>query len=297
MYRWSLLQTRSWQGMPLTASVQADYFFGAPASDVPVEWSLSSADLFFDLPGYRVGVDDLRWMNSYPFFFGFGRYIEGGQARTDAQGRLVLELDPGEVESRQRYLLEATLIDESGQRITARDTIDINPADFYIGVRPDAWVGRAGEEAGFDVLVVDWEAQPDGARELNAEFQKVVWERQDPPASDFYGEVKFIPRYTPVDSTAFSTDEDGQARLSFTPPEPGTYQLDVSGGDARTSLLLWVGGPGQAAWPNLPNGRLRLTPDRSGYQPGDTARVFVPNPFGQSALGLGDRRAGQSAAT
>ena len=85
-------------GDALTASVQADYFFGAPASDVQVEWSLSSTALFFDLPGYQVGVDDLRWMSFYPFFFGLGRYIEGGQARTDAQGRLVLELDPGEIE-------------------------------------------------------------------------------------------------------------------------------------------------------------------------------------------------------
>ena len=47
-------------------------------------------------------------------------------------------------------------------------------------------------------------------------------------------------------------------KLVFTPPEPGTYQLDVVGkgaGDtgAVTQVLLWVGGPGEAAWPELPN--------------------------------------------
>jgi uncharacterized protein YfaS (alpha-2-macroglobulin family) len=270
----------------LTAAVEANYYFGAPASDLPVEWTLTANDLPFDLPGYQVGVDDLRWMSAFPLFFPFGRFVEQGQARTDAQGRLVLELDPGEVELRQRYTLEVTLQDETGQRISGRDTIDVNPAEFYIGIRPDAWVGRSGDAFGFDVLVADWESQPAGARALEADFRKVVWERQEPPASDIFGEPRFVPTYTPVDSTQVTTDEDGQARLTFTPPEPGTYQLDVSGDGARTSLILWVGGPGQAIWPNLPNDRLRLTADQKSYLPGETANLFVPNPFGQSALGL-----------
>ncbi|MGW8250749.1 MAG: MG2 domain-containing protein, partial [Anaerolineales bacterium] len=273
-------------GQTLTAVVDANFYFGAPASDLSVEWTLTANDLPFDLPGYQVGVDDLRWMSAFPSFFGFGRFIEQGQGRTDAQGRLVLELDTGEVESRQRYTLEVTLQDESGQRISGRDTIDVNPAEFYIGVRPDAWVGRSGEASGFDVLVTDWETQPVGARALQADFRKVVWERQDPAPSDIFGEPRFVPEYTPVDSTQLTTDADGQARLTFTPPEPGTYQLDVYGDGARTSLILWIGGPGQAVWPNLPNDRLRLTADQKSYLPGETASLFVPNPFGQNALGL-----------
>jgi uncharacterized protein YfaS (alpha-2-macroglobulin family) len=68
--------------------------------------------------------------------------------------------------------------------------------------------------------------------------------------------------------------------LEFTPPEAGTYQLTISGDGARTEILLWVGGAGQAVWPNLPNQRLRLTADRDTYKPGETAQIFIPNPFG-----------------
>ena len=47
-------------------------------------------------------------------------------------------------------------------------------------------------------------------------------------------------------------------------------------------MLLWVGGPGQAAWPSLPNQRLRLTADQARYRAGDTASIFIPNPFGDT---------------
>ena len=231
-------------GDTLLASIQANYFFGAPAGDVPVEWTLTSTSIPFLLPGYQVGIEDVLWLDPMAYYLGsgFGRFIEQGTARTDPQGKLVLELPAGEVESRQRYTLEVTLQDESGQRVSARDSLDVNPAEIYIGVRPDTWVGRAGEPIGFDVLVVDWEQAPAGVRQLHAEFQKVVWERQDPQPTDPFGYPTFVAQYTPVGSTDFETSADGEARLEFTPDEPGTYQLDVSGNGARTAMILWVGG-------------------------------------------------------
>jgi hypothetical protein len=276
-------------GDTLLATIQANYFFGAPAGDVPVEWTLTSNELPFQLPGYKVGIEDLLWLDPMAFMRGgspFGRFIEQGTARTDPQGRLVLELPAGEIEYRQRYTLEVTLQDESGQRVSARDSLDVNPAEIYIGVRPDTWVGRAGQAIGYDVLAVDWEGVPAGVRDLRADFQKVVWERQDPQPSDPFGYPTFVAQYTPVGSTDFQTSADGEARLEFTPDEPGTYQLDITGDGARTAMILWVGGPGLAVWPNVPNQHLRLTADRPEYLPGETARVFAPNPFSQPAQAL-----------
>jgi uncharacterized protein YfaS (alpha-2-macroglobulin family) len=50
--------------------------------------------------------------------------------------------------------------------------------------------------------------------------------------------------------------------------------------------LIWVGGVGSAAWPDLPDQRLELTADRDAYKAGDTAKIFIPNPFAVSALAL-----------
>ncbi|MEJ2448175.1 MAG: hypothetical protein P8Y37_09600 [Anaerolineales bacterium] len=74
--------------------------------------------------------------------------------------------------------------------------------------------------------------------------------------------------------------------LSYKPDQPGTYQLDVFGDGARTEVTLWVGGPGTTSWPELTNQKVKLTADQPSYLPGDTAEIFIPNPFPAEAQAL-----------
>lgn len=277
---------------PLLADVQARYFFDAPAGNVPVKWQLFKERSTFNLPGYQVGTQETDWLLPLPGGFpAFGELVAEGEGETGPDGSLALEFAAAQEDSRQGYTLEATAEDESGIPVSARASLEVNPAEYYIGVRPDAWVGQAGGTTGFEVLVVDWSGKPAGSRALRADFHKVVWERVDPRPGDPLNLPSFEPQTTLVGSTDFVTSNEGIARLAFTPPEPGTYQLDVRGlhpeeRTARTQINLWVGGPGQAIWPNLPNQRLRLTADQVSYLPDQTAQVFIPNPFEGSALAL-----------
>jgi hypothetical protein len=277
-------------GTALLAEINARYFFDAPARNMPVHWVLYRYDSYFSIPNYQVGPVDTSWLNVFNFDFstgGLGRYVSEGDGQTDPNGLLNLELSPEATPGRQQYTLEATITDESGLPTSARSSIYVNPAEYYIGVHPDAWSFQAKSEAGFDVQAVDWNADPAGERALVAEFQRVIWVRQDPPPDSLgYEFPTYVAEYTPIDSTSITTDAEGKARVGFTPPEPGTYQLDVSGDGALTQVILWVGGAGEAEWPALPNQRLRLVADQEAYQPGDTAQIFVPNPFGNTALGL-----------
>jgi len=277
-------------GTALLAEVNARYFFDAPAGNMPVHWVLYRYDSYFSIPNYQVGPVDTSWLNVYNFDFstgGLGRYVSEGDGQTDPNGLLSLELTPEATPGRQQYTLEATITDESDLPTSARSSIYVNPAEYYIGVHPDAWSFQAKSEAGFDVMVVDWNGDPAGERTLSAEFQRVVWVRQDPPPDSLgYEFPTYVAEYTPIDSTSITTDAEGKTRVGFIPPEPGTYQLDISGDEALTQVILWVGGAGEAEWPSLPNQRLRLVADQDTYQPGDIAQVFVPNPFGSTALGL-----------
>lgn len=282
-------------GQELNARVDASYFFGAPAGNLPIRWALYKTKSHFHLPGYQVGPVDTGFLEAFrmpSYLDPLGEPVSEGDGETAPDGTLALQFPTELEDTRLRYTLEVTVVDESGLPVSARDRVEVNPDEFYIGVRPDTWIGRAGEPSGFEVLAVDWEREPAGARDLRAEFQKVVWVREDPPPDEPYKAPEFTPQYSPLGSTDFTTDEAGQARLAFTPPEPGTYQLDVynpaviRGEGTRTQLLLWVGGEGQAIWPNQPNSRLHLTPDKESYQPGDTAQVFIPNPFGRDILAL-----------
>jgi uncharacterized protein YfaS (alpha-2-macroglobulin family) len=277
-------------GTVLTANVNARYFFDAPAGNLTVHWALYRQKAYFDLPNYQVGLVDTSWLNVFNYNFsrgGLGDPVIQGDAQTDANGLLSLNIPAPVSPGRQKYTLEVTLTDESGLPVSARSPIYVNPANYYIGVHPDAWSYQADSKAGFDILVADWKRDPAGSRTLSAKFQRVVWVRHDPSA-DTMGYIfpTYVAEYTPIDSANLTTSASGTARVSFTPPEPGTYQLDISGDGTLTQVIVWVGGTGQTIWPSLPNQRLRLIADLDSYKPGDTAQVFIPNPFGNTALGL-----------
>lgn len=271
-------------GETLQATVNARYFFDAPAANVLVRYALYARQEDFALAGYNAGIADTSWLRAHRFPFSFGGVYLGdmvteGTAYTGPDGLLVLDLPTQSDPGRRLYTLEVTAQDETGLPVSARTTAIVNPSAIYLGVRSDAWTGRAETPSGFEVLAVDWNGDPAGAHTLSAEFQKVEWIRTDPPPEQLYFEPTYEAQYTFIGSSNFQTGEQGKARLEFTPPEPGTYLLQVSGENALTEVLLWVTGPGEPVWPNLPNQRLQITADRSEYAPGDTAQVFIPNPF------------------
>src|SRR4030043_1808634 len=277
-------------GTALLADVNAPCFFDAPVSNLPVHWVLYRQNSYFNIANYQVGPVDTSWLDVYNYNFplgGLGGVVTEGDAQTDANGLASINIPAPAISGRQQYNLEVTLTDEAGLPVSARSSLTANPADYYIGLHPDAWSYQADSAAGFAVLVADWEGNPAGARALSAQFQRVVWVRQD-PSPDTLGTIfpTYVAEYTPIGSTDLTTAADGTARVSFTPPEPGTYQLDVSGDGTLTQVIVWVGGSGQAVWPSRPNRRLRLVADLDTYKPGDTAQVFIPNPFADTALGL-----------
>ena len=273
----------------VAAQVDARYYFDAPAGNIPLSWDLYAAPAYFYISGgYRVGPDSYGWL--YPSWMGnaygtFGAQVDYGNAQTDTGGILNLELEIPPAERTQTYTLEVTLTDESGFPISARHEWRVHPAETYIGVRPDAWVGRAGLEMGFDILTVNWEKQPAPDAALSAAFRKVTWERTD--SGDPYMPPELVPVYENIASAELRTGADGAARLAFTPPEAGTYQLEITSPEgALTQALIWVGGAGRAIWPNLPNQIMRLSADAESYQPGDTAQLFIPNPLGAGTQAL-----------
>jgi len=275
------------RGAPAQANVNARYFFDAPAGNTDVDWSLYTKPDHFYLPNYQTGLIDNSWLDVFrsPDFDSryFGKFLSQGTARTTPDGLLTINLPAiPETDSGQILTMEVTATDDSGLPVSTRAELRVHPADFYIGLRPDQWFGTAKSELGFEVYTVDWDRNPSGDKTLTAEFKQVRWDRQ----VDSAGFPKYTPVYTSISSSNLATGADGKARLSFVPPLAGTYMLDVSGSGAHTQALVWVGGTGTAAWPELPNQRLELTADKDSYVAGDIAKVFIPNPFPTNSLAL-----------
>ena len=115
-----------------------------------------SCDVFFYQVGLRLGVDRFAGQaGQFERDFGrlriallkrAGRTEEALAPAFGADGTLALDFPTEPSDSRRRYTLEVTITDESGLPTSSRGSIEVNPDEFYIGARPDLWVGRSGEQ-------------------------------------------------------------------------------------------------------------------------------------------------------
>ena len=285
-------------GQEMNATIQANYYFGAPAGELNLHWALYTQSSWFALAGgYQNGGVDTSWLLPRSMGFGFeglgNKLIAEGTLRTTPDGKAALKaagqayLDAVGTgsSSTQRIRLEVTLQDEQELPVSTQTTATVHPADYYIGLRSEAWSGQAKREAGFAVQTFAWDRSPVGSRKLTALFEKVVY-KQKADWNWQAGTPSFTVEKTKIGSTDFQVDGQGQARIAFTPPEPGTYQVQVSGDGALSQVMFWVGGEGRAPWPAMPNKQIRVLSDASEYQPGTNAKIFIPNPMGEKALAL-----------
>lgn len=272
----------------------AKYYFGVPVSGLSLHWALYSAANWLDLPnGYQSGKQSLTFTTSEEMgiMSRLGTYLTEGNVKTGADGTVEITIPASDLpknfdpEQYQQFTLEISSQDETISPVSARASLPYYPSDFAIGVRAEAWSVPAGTELGYSVVTVDWQKQASPNRTLKAIFQKITW-KQEGGSNSIYGYPQLVPEYTLVSSADLRTDEKGVARLAFTPPDPGTYLLDVRGDGAVTQALSWVSGKGATSWPMLPNQHLTLNPDAKEYKPGETAHIFIPNPLGASALAL-----------
>ena len=203
----------SWMG-----TVNASYYFDAPASQVPLTWSLRATSTSFYLPGYQVGELGNNWLSYYPSVWGTS--VESGEDETDADG--YWEIDKplsstdayeNEIKLPALFTFNVTAEDETGFQVTSQAEMTVHPSEFYIGIKPSSWIGEIDQETHYEIKVVDWDKEADGVRNLRAEFNRITWRSE-------YGEFGQIENFRDkevITTRNFSTNRNGEATLEFTP--------------------------------------------------------------------------------
>ncbi|MCB8949807.1 MAG: Ig-like domain-containing protein [Ardenticatenaceae bacterium] len=286
------------RGESVTVTLSAEYFFGGPATDLPVDWTVYEAayqPAHDGGPFYSFG-DGGGFLYRDPglFSFGgdgsFGNFLLNGSGVTDADGRLTITVPADllqEAEAGSRVLsIEANVRDLSEFAVTSLTTVTMHAAELYVGIQPDDFIGRANTESTVNLQTIDW----DGTAVPNQTVEVVFYRREwIPNRSQDYG--IYYTRWDTVDTevarTRVTTNGQGVASASFTPEEGGTYLavatvVDDSGREQFSSTNIWVADSGSIGWQIDPRDKtMELTPDATNYAPGDTARVLIQSPFSQ----------------
>jgi len=273
------------------ADVEVRYFFGGPVADAGVEWRVLSAPYRFEPTQFgRCDFTDEGdpWVCRWCWWWEppTPDVLLGGSGTTDADGLLAIGLPAEVMTGGQQLTIEATVYGKDGQVISGRAGVVVHKGEFYVGLAPQQYVGRAGEELAADVVTVDWEGERLPAQSLEVEVHRREWvntfvENEDELGG---GTWEWETVDTLVHTGTLTTGGNAEGVATFTPEEGGSYRVVVSGRDrrerlVRSSIWVWVSGAEYVSWRRENNDRITLISDKSTYVPGETAEILIPSPF------------------
>lgn len=276
-------------GDTISGSVKASYLSGGSLAEATYTggWVRQGCDFTSDDPAlknYTFGPREIeRSMEQLSSFE--GKLSADGSARIS-----YTTAEEGIVGSPYRYFAEASVTDISNQLIAARNAVTVHPASFYIGVaKPDGVTGFAkkGQELNFPLMLASADGKALASLDfvkgnLSAELIRDDWHlvQQYGSAGSVYAsyEKQSVSEYTS------SIKPSLKGSVKVTPKNAGYYTLVLGGTDkngkiAKTEYSFFVTGSGAVFWNRDFESSLRLTPDQSQYNPGDTARILLESPL------------------
>ena len=283
------------QGAMATFALEGNYFFGGPVSDAEANYTVFSSPYDFNYKGDEpYDFADYDIYDSVQDRFGVDSVISEGSLTTDATGKARFDLVgdlQGEKRS-QQWRVEASIRDEADQTIYGSSILTVHQGLFYVGLRAENAVSRAGEDSRIRIIAVDWNSQPMAEQLIDVQVIERRWtsvQEQDPNtgATAWTWDVEEIP----VTNGSVTTDADGNADFVYQPPNGGVFKIiatarDTAGNLVRTATYSWISSPSYVSWRQENDRTLELVPDKRNYSVGVTAKILIASPFQGAAEAL-----------
>lgn len=276
-------------GDKLNASLSADYLAGGSlgGANYDVSWYKSATTFKTSDPAAK----------GYSFYTGVypdRTYYsnESGKLGVDGTASIICESEKITDGAPYVYHVESAVTDISNQRIAAQNDIFVHPAQFYVGIakaRNLRGFAKSGEKIEIPYILVnpDGKIMPEGEVPLKVSgleysLSHEVWTMVHEQSVD----DTIYTRYERSDVE----DASGELKalvngiLPVTPKTAGWYTLKITGKDSRGNKVVsknefYVTGSGASWFDQYNSYSLNLTPDKSQYNPGETARVLLESPL------------------
>jgi uncharacterized protein YfaS (alpha-2-macroglobulin family) len=286
-------------GDKFTAYVAASYFSGGAVGGAKLSWTLNALPFSFTPPEtylpYTFSDIPLDTGDFYrPQQAPDSTVIAQGNGQTKDDGTFTVSL-PASLDKNgngQILTFEATLTDQSGNTVSGRANVTAHQSSVYVGVKPSDYVGSAGKESSFDLVVIDWRGTIQPGHKVDVDIIERQWfsvQKQDAQGNLTWDtSVKDVPVTSFKDQVAGT---DGKLKVSFTPPHGGIYLargtvLDDKGNTAHASAYIWAAGSDYIDWRQTNDRSFQLVVDQTSYKPGDTAQLLIASPFQGQAYAL-----------
>ena len=238
-------------GEDVLFSLLTRYYSGGSLGNADVEWFLEATPYAFQ------PASDDYWQFNFiewdrdefwePQQAGQQGVLAEGKTVTDGSGSLVITQTLGLVENKisQQVSFRANVTDVAGNVVSGSTSVIVHQSEIYAGVRSLDYVGKAGEEQPFEIVVLGWDSHPVPDQSVNVKFVERRWFSVQ--TQDKQGQLKWETsvKEIPITQTAAVTGDDGKATVSFIPPAGGVYKAIVTVRDSKghthqSSAYMWV---------------------------------------------------------
>ncbi|MDD4003821.1 MAG: alpha-2-macroglobulin family protein [Elusimicrobiaceae bacterium] len=272
------LQKNYYRGDTFSAAVDGWYLAGAPMAGAEAEWSL----LLSPAPFAPCGLGSYTFVNAD---YTPDRVLAAGRGRLDENGRLSFSVAGVTATVTRPYSLiaEASVLSPDMQRLFSRTAATLHPADFYLGVAGPWRVEKSTTPVFAGIVSV----RPDGAPAPGVAVTAGLARREyrNAARAGLSGRLEIVSEEKIIPVSTFSyTSGSGEYRWPI-PQDlpPGSYRLALNGergGRANaTAFTFYVPGDGGVSWERDDTDLVALAADKSGYKPGDTAKIMIKSPF------------------
>ncbi len=267
-------------GQTLNFDVDSRYFFGPPASGLPVESKVRLMAAPFAPKGFEAFQfgDPEREFEEQSLAVGTPDDVLDDEGRHSFSVQLPEALTPPAVLD---AMLFARVSERGGRGVAAMQAVRVHAYPRYPGLRrlEDRGVSP-GDPVQVDYVVISPEGQPVQGADLRVEVFRDRWQtvlRHTASGGYRYESV----RDSELVSTERLTSAPGKGQLKVTPTKHGSYRLRLTDeeGGAGSQVSFYAGGWGYSPWAIENPARLELEPGKDEYAPGETATIQVRAPF------------------
>jgi uncharacterized protein YfaS (alpha-2-macroglobulin family) len=226
--------------------------------------------------------------------------LESRELVLDKTGGARVEIaDIPAIDRPKAILAEMEFPDPAGGIQTVSRRIPIYPSRWLVGVRPDDWVG-ARDKLKIQAAVVDVGGKPVAGAPVEVDlFTRKYYSHRSRLVGGFYGYESVVETKREGPFCRGVTDVRGLLQCEAPSPVDGNVILvararDPEGNPSAANRGVWVAGS-EGWWFDVSkDDRMDLLPEKTRYEPGETARFQVRMPFREATALVAVEREGVS---
>lgn len=271
-----------WTDDNLLLNLHSEYLFGAPASNLQAEVSVTLEQRTKTVPKYS----GFTFENQAVKYQSSTNKIFTGKLDDDGNASIEWDLPPVKnAPSALDALVNAKVYEKGGRPNQHWMHIPIEPYQYYVGIQPPntRWgYVRLNEVTPLSVVLVDTAGKEVAGEQMHYRIyqnNRYWWWEYD-SREDFHLRFKSDTQTQLVDEGTLISQEM-PATIDFKPEDRGQYLIEVQyGKDGHTASIFASAYPWGTVPPGGENaGTLSLSTDRDKYHPGEEATLTFPVPL------------------